>query len=159
VSSFRQRKAIAPTVVLAAAALIGGACSQKDPASGVTGGSSSGATGSGGSSGGASSGGTSTSGASGSTGGTIIVPDSGTGPCEGLECKQTTCSSGACEVPACTTGALTTVSGTVYDPSGTLPLYNVMVYVPNGPLEPLTEGATCNTCDVTVSGTPVATAL
>jgi hypothetical protein len=54
---------------------------------------------------------------------------------------------------------VTTVTGVVYDPSGTLPLYNVMVYVPNGALEPLTEGANCNTCDVTVSGDPVVTAI
>lgn len=51
------------------------------------------------------------------------------------------------------------MSGTVYDPSGNLPLYNVMVYVPNGPLDPIVEGANCNTCDVTVSGDPVVTAI
>ena len=53
----------------------------------------------------------------------------------------------------CPGGGQTTISGTVYAPSGTLPLYNVMVYVPSAPLEPLSAGATC-ACEV--SGEPVA---
>jgi len=53
----------------------------------------------------------------------------------------------------------TTVKGTVYDPSGRLPLYNVMVYVPNAALDPLAEGVSCQKCDTTVSGRPVASAI
>src|SRR4029077_20356076 len=53
----------------------------------------------------------------------------------------------------------TTVKGTVYDPGGKLPLYNVMVYVPNAPLDDLVEGVSCQKCDTTVSGQPVASAL
>lgn len=53
----------------------------------------------------------------------------------------------------------TTVSGTVYAPSGTLPLYNAMVYVPSKPLDALPEGASCDTCEGIVSGDPVASAL
>jgi len=68
------------------------------------------------------------------------------GACKGLECQQ----------KACAAGATTTISGRVFDPSGALPLYNVMVYVPNAPLTPLTPGATC-ACEV--SGEPVASAL
>jgi hypothetical protein len=98
----------------------------------------------------------STGGTSGAGGGAGMPP---AGPCEGLQCRQTTCTLGSCEVPACADGASTTVSGTVYAPSGTLPLYNVMVYVPNAALEPLVEGASCNTCDVTVSGSPVTSAI
>jgi hypothetical protein len=85
-------------------------------------------------------------------GGLTLPPGSGggpDGPCVGLECQQVTCDS----------GVTTTVTGTVYDPGGTLPLYNVMVYVPNGELEPLTEGASCNSCDATITSNPVASAI
>ena len=53
-------------------------------------------------------------------------------------------------------GCTTTLSGTTLDPAGTLPLYNVVVYVPSAPLEPLTRGASCETCDGNVSGRPIA---
>ena len=59
----------------------------------------------------------------------------------------------------CEGKAKTTVKGTVYDPAGRLPLYNVMVYVPNTTLSPLPEGVSCQKCDTTVSGQPVASAL
>lgn len=68
------------------------------------------------------------------------------GPCMNL----------ACQKASCPNGGTTSVSGTVYDPSGTLPLYNVMVYVPNAPLDPIQHGPSC-TCDV--SGKPIASAL
>ncbi|MFO0674765.1 MAG: carboxypeptidase regulatory-like domain-containing protein [Polyangiaceae bacterium] len=72
------------------------------------------------------------------------------GPCTGL----------ACQVDACggTGSTTTTVSGTVYAPNGTLPLYNVVVYVPNAPLDPLPEGASCDRCG-NVSGDPITTTL
>jgi hypothetical protein len=87
-------------------------------------------------------------------------PDSGTGPvfvsddggdgraCVGLECKRVDCGG----------SGKTTVSGKVYDPSGKLGLYNVIVYVPNAPLDPMTHGATCDRCGSTVKA-PVASAL
>jgi hypothetical protein len=56
----------------------------------------------------------------------------------------------------CPGGGTTSVSGTVYIPSGQLPLYNAMVYVPDAPLRPFTPGASC-TCEIT--GAPIATAL
>jgi hypothetical protein len=56
----------------------------------------------------------------------------------------------------CDNGASTTVSGTVYIPSGALPLYNVSVYVPDAELAPLTPGASCG-CEIT--GEPIASAL
>lgn len=71
------------------------------------------------------------------------------GPCVNLQCQQL----------ACAGGSRTTLSGTVYTPAGSLPLYNVTVYVPNRELDPLLEGASCSTCDASVSGSPVATAL
>ena len=56
-------------------------------------------------------------------------------------------------------GCPTSVSGTVYAPNGTLPLYNVTLYVPNAPLDPLTKGASCDRCGTTLSGSPITTAL
>jgi hypothetical protein len=53
----------------------------------------------------------------------------------------------------------TTLRGTVYDPAGRLPLYNVMVYVPSEALDPIVEGVTCDRCDATASGKPAASAL
>jgi hypothetical protein len=81
-----------------------------------------------------------------------VSPTSGspsTGACVGLECQQV----------ACEGGLTTQLTGKVYAPSGTLPLYNVMVYVPNGQLEPFTDGASCNRCDASVSGNPVVSAI
>jgi hypothetical protein len=69
-------------------------------------------------------------------------------PCTGLKCQQVTCSSGK-----------TTLSGTVFAPNGTLPLYNVIVYVPNAPLDPIPSGATCDSCGAQVSGSPIVTTL
>ena len=56
-------------------------------------------------------------------------------------------------------GGTTSISGTVYAPNGTLPLYNVIVYVPNGELKPLTKGVTCDRCGTVASGDPLVTAL
>jgi hypothetical protein len=66
-------------------------------------------------------------------------------PCVGLACAQVSC-------PA---GQTTSVDGTVYAPNGTLPLPNVVVYVPNGPLQPLLPGASCDRCDTPPSGKPL----
>ncbi|MES1187655.1 MAG: hypothetical protein ABUL60_27810 [Myxococcales bacterium] len=56
-------------------------------------------------------------------------------------------------------GCPTSVSGTVFDPAGNLPLYNVVVYVPSQPLEALKTGASCETCDGNFSGRPIAAAV
>ena len=69
--------------------------------------------------------------------------------CTNLQCQQRMC-------PGNTS---TTVSGTVYAPNGKLPLYNVAVYVPNAPLEPLSPGMTCDRCGTLASGRPIASAL
>jgi hypothetical protein len=69
-------------------------------------------------------------------------------PCEGLACRQV----------ACGGGVTTTVTGMVTAPNGTLPLYNAIVYVPNAPLEPLADGASCDRCG-SVSGKPLVSAL
>jgi len=69
--------------------------------------------------------------------------------CKGLQCQQ----------HMCTSGVTTTLSGTVYDPAGRNPIYNVAVYVPNAPVEPLTLGASCYACDDLYTGHPVVTTL
>jgi hypothetical protein len=56
-------------------------------------------------------------------------------------------------------GCPTSISATVYDPAGTLPLYDVVIYEPSEALEPLTSGASCETCDGDFSGRPVAAAV
>jgi hypothetical protein len=62
-------------------------------------------------------------------------------------------------VVACSNGAKTTLSGTVYDPAGNNPLYNVIVYVPNAPLDPIKDGISCDKCGVLTSGSPIVTTL
>ena len=46
----------------------------------------------------------------------------------------------------CAAGTRTSVSGIVYDPAGKVPLYNVIVYVPNQAPAPFAAGATCDRC-------------
>jgi hypothetical protein len=84
----------------------------------------------------------------------FTVPDGGGAadvplPCTGLQCQQQSCPG----------GGTTSLSGTVYAPNGKLPLYNVAVYVPNAPLDPLVQGVTCDRCGTLASGKPVASAL
>ncbi len=87
---------------------------------------------------------------SGSSGGSFQSgPDaSGDGGCTGLQCS----------VPS---GCTTSLSGTVYDPAGANPLYNVVVFVPNDPagsLPPIKVGTnTCSSCDVSIGDYVAAT--
>jgi hypothetical protein len=84
-------------------------------------------------------------------GGTSTPPP----PCMGLRCQQTTCVGSGCMVPPCTGGAKTTVSGTIYDPAGKVPLYNVFAYVPNAPLADFVDGPSCDRCSTSLSGDPL----
>jgi hypothetical protein len=68
--------------------------------------------------------------------------------CVGLECAKVDCSG----QPGLGT---TRLSGTVYAPNGTLPLYNVNVYVPNADPGPLVAGVTCDRCNAALPGQPV----
>src|SRR5688572_21724951 len=67
--------------------------------------------------------------------------------CVGLECAQVDCTKKG--LPD------TTLTGTVYAPNGTLPLYNVTVYVPNAPVLDLPTGLSCDRCDNVLSGSPL----
>jgi len=72
------------------------------------------------------------------------------------------CTGRACDIQACPAGSPTTVTGTVYAPNGTLPLYNVLVYVPNGALLPIPAGLSCDHCgDIPLGapGKPIGAAL
>lgn len=70
-------------------------------------------------------------------------------PCTGLKCQVVTCAG----------GGTTTITGTVYAPNGTLPLYNVIVYVPNSKVDPFPIGVHCDKCGSITSGNPITTAL
>lgn len=75
--------------------------------------------------------------------------DSGTGkPCVGLCTQQVKCEG----------GGTTSLSGVVKDPAGKVPLFNILVYVPNAPVAALTTGASCDRCG-SVSGDPLVTAV
>jgi hypothetical protein len=69
--------------------------------------------------------------------------------CVNLQCQQRTCAN----------GGTTSVSGTVYDPAGKNPLYNVAVFVPNSKPRAFEFGATCDRCDDLYTGSPVTAAL
>src|SRR4029078_2319599 len=82
----------------------------------------------------------------------------------GMACPATGASAHICPgssvtvMPTCTGATKTTISGTVYDPAGATPLYNVIVYVPGGALPALTEGVSCDKCGAQVNA-PLAAAL
>ncbi|MBL8722373.1 MAG: hypothetical protein JNL79_40705 [Myxococcales bacterium] len=70
-----------------------------------------------------------------------------------------TCTGLQCQVDACSGDyTKTQLTGKVYDPAGKNPLYNVLVYVPNASLAPLTDGVTCDACSGG-SGSPIVSAL
>ena len=73
------------------------------------------------------------------------------GPCSG--------NGWLCKIDACDGSPKTTISATVYDPAGRVPLSNVAVYVPNTKPDPISTGPTCDNCATPASGEPVASAL
>ena len=63
------------------------------------------------------------------------------------------------QVHSCPGGGTTSISGIVYAPNGVDPLPNVLVYVPNGPVQAFTPGVTCDNCASSVSGNPLVSAV
>jgi hypothetical protein len=68
--------------------------------------------------------------------------------CKNLQCAQHDCNTGS-----------TTISGTVYDPAGKNPIYNVAVYIPNETPGSITLGASCYSCSDLYTGKPVVATL
>ncbi len=56
---------------------------------------------------------------------------------------------------SCPSGGTTTVSGIVYAPNGTDPLPNVVVYIPNAPVDAFTAGVACPVPGQPPSGSPL----
>ncbi|HEX7666955.1 MAG TPA: carboxypeptidase regulatory-like domain-containing protein [Polyangiaceae bacterium] len=71
--------------------------------------------------------------------------------CVNLQCKQVKCDG----------GGTTTITGKVYDPAGINPLYDALVYIPNGTPDAIDDdaGVTCDRCGVTASGSPLVSAI
>jgi hypothetical protein len=70
--------------------------------------------------------------------------------CVGLECNIVDCAAQG-KPP-------TSISGTVFAPNGTLPLFGVTVYIPNTsafPLPPFADTLTCARCDDPLPGSPI----
>ena len=157
--------------VVALAFVLGLACngnpqirSTSTPSGGSQGGGGSGGSGSGGSGPGFTLPDATAAGGAGGAGGTAGMPASMysggvTRPCVDLECRQTSCVLGDCKQNPCAGGGQTKLSGRVFDPAGKVPLYNVVVYVPNAQLDPIATGPSCDRCDSPVSGKPIASAL
>jgi hypothetical protein len=86
---------------------------------------------------------------------TLGATDSGSSSTASGQCT----SQGQCVNRSCATGRHTTISGTVYDPAGINPLYNVAVYVPQSPTSALPAGASCYACQSLYAGGVVAGTL
>jgi hypothetical protein len=87
--------------------------------------------------------------ASSSGGFTNPVGEAGeTTPC--VNCTMASCSGGTNS---------TTITGVVYDPAGSNPVYNVQVYVPSMPLPAFTQGASCGPCSALYPGAVYASAV
>ncbi len=88
----------------------------------------------------------STKGGGGDTDGGNGKPDA----CVGLQCQIVDCSP--------TGQPPTSLSGTVFAPNGTLPLYGITVYIPLGDPGPVSDTLACDRCSSTLPGGAVAQA-
>ncbi len=67
--------------------------------------------------------------------------------CVGIECQVVDCQK--MSLPP------TSISGTVFAPNGTLPLFGVSVYVPRDPVPPFSDALVCEQCNINLPGSPV----
>jgi hypothetical protein len=72
---------------------------------------------------------------------------------------SSTCTNLCLQQQVCPNGGTTTITGTVYAPNGTDPLYGTLVYVPNSAVQPFTPGVSCGSCSLDVSGAPLVSAV
>ncbi|HEY4241922.1 MAG TPA: hypothetical protein VGM88_19015 [Kofleriaceae bacterium] len=68
--------------------------------------------------------------------------------CNGLGCRVVNCTSMG-------QAANTSISGTVYAPNGTLPLFGFDVYIPQTDLTPFPDGVQCGRCQASLDGDPL----
>src|SRR3954464_481867 len=69
--------------------------------------------------------------------------------CVGLGCKRVDCGD---------PNVKTTLTGTVFDPAGKVPVFNAIVYVTQDPdpkLPDITDGASCDRCDAKIQNAVV----
>ena len=66
-----------------------------------------------------------------------------------------TCTGLCLQQVTCTGTATTTISGVVYAPNGIDPLPNVLVYIPNAPVDAFTAGVSCPVVGAPPSGSPL----
>ncbi len=74
-----------------------------------------------------------------------LSSQAGAQSCVNLQCYQVTCLG----------SATTSISGTVYAPNGADPIPNVLVYVPNGTVQPFVDGPADDTEASLVTGSPL----
>lgn len=77
----------------------------------------------------------------------VATPDA----CVGLGCAVVDC--------AATGRSPTTITGRVFAPNGTLPLYGIDVYVPNEALPPPVDMVVCDRCGTPLPGAPIVQAV
>lgn len=99
-----------------------------------------------------------TTAACGDSGEGAASPESGPSPFDFDATPESSvrCTNLECQIKDCVDDpAGTRIVGRVYDPSGARPVFNAIVYVPNEPLAPLDQGASCDRCDRGHSGAPL----
>ena len=57
-----------------------------------------------------------------------------------------TCVGLQCQIPTCSGGTTTAITGTVWDPAAINPVYNAVVMIPNGPVQPIPAGVSNDPC-------------
>jgi hypothetical protein len=97
--------------------------------------------------------------AAGGAGGTGAGGNPPPPPTTGAGGAPPACKNLQCQLQSCAGSATTSLTGTVYAPDGKLPLYNVLVYVPNAPVPPIPDGLACDRCGAIPPGEPLVAAL